>query len=102
MQGLNAFVVAVTSCLGMTYVQDLMPRAPGAATALFFNASRVGSILSGVLSGLLVASVGYRGTFLMCGLLAAGAFVLFADPPWRQLLQRVRRVSVPGEPPRGV
>ncbi|QYD71990.1 sugar efflux transporter [Paraburkholderia edwinii] len=90
MQALSAFVVAVTSCLGMTYIQDLMPSKPGAATALFFNASRVGSILSGVLSGLLVAGIGYRGTFLACGCLAAGAFVLFADPPWARAMRYVR------------
>jgi MFS transporter, SET family, sugar efflux transporter len=90
MQALNAFVVAVTSCLGMTYVQDLMPRSPGAATALFFNASRVGSILSGVLSGLLIAGVGYRGTFLFCGCLALAALILFADPPWRRMTIYVR------------
>lgn len=80
MQMLNAFVVAVTSCLGMTYVQDLMPASPGRATALFFNASRLGSILSGVLSGLLVQAFGYRGTFLFCGVLALCALVLFAVP----------------------
>ncbi|RQH09028.1 sugar efflux transporter [Paraburkholderia dinghuensis] len=78
MQILNAFVVAVTSCLGMTYVQDLMPATPGRATALFFNAARLGSILSGVLSGMLVQAFGYRGTFLFCGLLAVCALVLFA------------------------
>jgi MFS transporter, SET family, sugar efflux transporter len=83
MQAFNAFVVAVTSCLGMTYMQDLMPRSPGAATALFFNASRVGSIMSGVLSGALVAAMGYRGTFLVCGVLTLGAFVLFVNPPFR-------------------
>jgi MFS transporter, SET family, sugar efflux transporter len=80
MQMLNAFVVAVTSCLGMTYVQDLMPDAPGRATALFFNAARLGSILSGVLSGMLVQAFGYRGTFLVCGVLALCALVLFAVP----------------------
>ncbi|MFX1765155.1 sugar efflux transporter [Paraburkholderia sp. A1RI-2L] len=80
MQILNAFVVAVTSCLGMTYVQDLMPESPGRATALFFNASRLGSILSGVLTGLLVQAFGYRGTFLFCGVLALCALVLFAVP----------------------
>jgi MFS transporter, SET family, sugar efflux transporter len=83
MQMLNAFVVAVTSCLGMTYVQDLMPHAPGRATALFFNAARVGSILSGVLSGLLVQAFSYRGTFLFCGLLALCALMLFAVPGYR-------------------
>ncbi|WP_233885185.1 sugar efflux transporter [Paraburkholderia flagellata] len=80
MQILNAFVVAVTSCLGMTFVQDLMPSSPGRATALFFNASRLGSILSGVLSGMLVQAFGYRGTFLFCSLLALCALVLFAVP----------------------
>jgi SET family sugar efflux transporter-like MFS transporter len=90
MQAFNAFVVAVTSCLGMTYMQDLMPRSPGAATALFFNASRVGSILSGVLSGVLVAGLGYRGTFLVCGCLALGALILFADPPWKRMALRMR------------
>ena len=80
MQILNAFVVAVTSCLGMTFVQDLMPSSPGRATALFFNASRLGSILSGVLSGMLVQAFGYRGTFVVCGVLALCALVLFAVP----------------------
>jgi SET family sugar efflux transporter-like MFS transporter len=79
MQALSAFVVAVISCLGMTYIQDLMPHSPGAATALFFNATRVGSILSGVFSGLLMTSAGYRGTFLICGCLASGALFLFVD-----------------------
>ncbi|MCY0386253.1 sugar efflux transporter [Robbsia sp. Bb-Pol-6] len=83
MQALSAFVVAVTSCLGMTYVQDLLPRSPGAATALFFNAARVGSILSGVLSGVLVGALGYRGTFLVYGVLPAVGLWLFLDPPWR-------------------
>jgi MFS transporter, SET family, sugar efflux transporter len=88
MQAFNAFVVSVTSCLGMTYMQDLMPRSPGAATALFFNASRVGSIASGVLSGALVAAMGYRGTFLVCGVLTIGSFVLFVNPPFKMYAQR--------------
>jgi len=80
MQALSAFVVAVTSCLGMTYIQDLQPDSPGASTALFFNAARVGSILSGVLSGVLVGSIGYKGTFLACACLAGVAFWLFSKP----------------------
>ncbi|MDR5782427.1 sugar efflux transporter [Caballeronia sp. LZ065] len=88
MQAFSAFVVSVTSCLGMTYMQDLMPRSPGAATALFFNASRVGSILSGVLSGVLVAALGYRGTFLVCGALTLGAWVLFINPPFADYARR--------------
>jgi len=81
----------VTSCLGMTYVQDLMPRSPGEATALFFNSARVGSILSGMLSGILVATIGYRGTFLFCGVLAAVAWWLFANPEWAFLRRMLPR-----------
>ncbi|HKR45718.1 MAG TPA: sugar efflux transporter [Paraburkholderia sp.] len=93
MQILNAFVVAVTSCLGMTFVQDLMPSSPGRATALFFNAARLGSILSGVLSGVLVQAFGYRGTFLFCSLLALCALVLFAVPgeQYPKMARAVRR-----------
>ncbi|MEM5315250.1 sugar efflux transporter [Paraburkholderia sp. JHI869] len=93
MQILNAFVVAVTSCLGMTFVQDLMPSSPGRATALFFNAARLGSILSGVLSGVLVQAFGYRGTFLFCSALALCALVLFAVPgeQYPKMARAVRR-----------
>jgi SET family sugar efflux transporter-like MFS transporter len=78
LQILPAAVVAVTSCLGMTYIQDLMPGEPGAATALFFNASRVGSILSGVLAGTIVGAFGYRVAFLLCAALAVCAFALLS------------------------
>lgn len=78
LQALPAAVVAITSCLGMTYVQDLMPGETGAATARFFNAWRVGSILSGVLSGMIVGALGYRVAFLLCAALAACAFVLLS------------------------
>lgn len=90
LQVLSAAVVAITSCLGMTYIQDLMPRQPGAATALFFNAARVGSILSGVLSGTIVGTLGYRAAFLMCAALTLCALVLLAAGhlPVRQLLER--------------
>jgi SET family sugar efflux transporter-like MFS transporter len=76
-------------------VQDLMPQSPGRATALFFNAARVGSILSGVLSGLLVQAFSYRGTFLFCGLLALCALVLFAVPGYRypQMWRAVQRFA---------
>lgn len=78
LQVLPAAVVAITSCLGMTYVQDLMPGETGAATALFFNAWRIGSILSGVLSGTVVGAFGYRAAFLICAALAACALALLS------------------------
>ncbi|KKB61810.1 MFS transporter [Robbsia andropogonis] len=92
MQALSAFVVAVTSCLGMVYIQDLMPATPAAATALFFNAARVGSIMSGILSGVMVGTFGYQGTFLGCGVLAFIALWLFLNPSWfKDVLRAWRR-----------
>lgn len=76
LQVLPASVVAITSCLGMTYIQDLMPGETGAATALFFNAWRIGAILSGVLSGMIVGAFGYRIAFWLCAALAGAAFLL--------------------------
>jgi SET family sugar efflux transporter-like MFS transporter len=76
LQVLPAAVVAITSCLGMNYIQDLMPGETGAATALFFNAWRIGAILSGVLSGVIVGAFGYRTAFGLCGALAVSAFLL--------------------------
>ena len=78
LQVMPATVVAITSCLGMTYVQELMPGQTGAATALFFNASRVGSILSGVLSGVIVGAFGYRAAFCLCSALTVCALLLLS------------------------
>ncbi|WP_284894130.1 sugar efflux transporter [Burkholderia sp. lyk4-R2A-23] len=78
LQLLSACVVAITSCLGMTRVCDLMPTRPGTATAMFFSTARVGSIASGVLSGGCVDLFGYRATFAGCCGLALVAFALLA------------------------
>lgn len=53
------------------------------ATTHFFNASRIGSILSGVLSGAVVAAFGYRAAFIACAALARLT--------WKALAKRRRR-----------
>ncbi|MGU7774688.1 sugar efflux transporter [Burkholderia sp. MR1-5-21] len=78
LQLLSACVVAITSCLGMTHVCDLMPTRPGTATAMFFSTARVGSIASGVLSGACIDLFGYRATFAGCCVLALVACALLA------------------------
>ncbi|RQV86533.1 sugar efflux transporter [Burkholderia anthina] len=78
LQLLSACVVAITSCLGMTRVCDLMPTRPGTATAMFFSTARVGSIASGVLSGACVDLFGYRATFAGCCGIALVACALLA------------------------
>lgn len=100
LQVLPAAVIAVTSCLGMTYVQEFMPGETGIATAHFFNASRVGSILSGVLSGTVVAAFGYRAAFMLCAALAACAFVCLSFDAVRPAECARRRSRATDPPPR--
>jgi SET family sugar efflux transporter-like MFS transporter len=76
LQILNAVVVAVTSCLGMSYFQELMPGALARATTLFFNTMRTGSVLAGVASGFVAATWGYRAVFVFCVLLASTASIV--------------------------
>jgi MFS transporter, SET family, sugar efflux transporter len=70
--------LAVVGALGITYVQDLLPRATGRATALFANTLTAGSLISGVLAGATAQALGYRAALLLCGALAALGCVLLA------------------------
>jgi SET family sugar efflux transporter-like MFS transporter len=70
--------IAVVGALGITYVQDLLPRAPGRATALFANTLTTGSLISGILAGATAQALGYRAALLLCGALSAVGCVLLA------------------------
>jgi SET family sugar efflux transporter-like MFS transporter len=71
--------IAVVGALGITYVQDLLPRAPGRATALFANTLTTGSLISGILAGATAQALGYRAALLLCGVLSAVGCVLLAS-----------------------
>jgi SET family sugar efflux transporter-like MFS transporter len=71
--------IAVVGALGITYVQDLLPRAPGRATALFANTLTTGSLISGTLAGATAQALGYRAALLLCGVLSAVGCVLLAS-----------------------
>jgi MFS transporter, SET family, sugar efflux transporter len=70
--------LAVVGALGITYVQDLLPRATGRATALFANTLTTGSLISGILAGATAQALGYRAALLLCGVLSAVGCVLLA------------------------
>jgi len=71
--------LAVAGALGITYVQDLLPRATGRATALFANTLTTGSLISGILAGATAQALGYRAALLLCGALSAVGCVLLAS-----------------------
>jgi MFS transporter, SET family, sugar efflux transporter len=70
--------IAVVGALGITYVQDLLPSAPGRATALFANTFTTGSLIAGILAGATAQALGYRAALLLCGVLSAAGGVLLA------------------------
>jgi SET family sugar efflux transporter-like MFS transporter len=82
-QLLNATSIAAIQGLGVTYVQDLLPRHPGRASSLFTNAFPVGAILAGPVLGV-AQHLGYRAAYGAAAILALAGFVLLlANAPAR-------------------
>jgi SET family sugar efflux transporter-like MFS transporter len=77
-QFLHAVFIAAISGLGITYMQNMLPRHPGRATTLFTNSFPLGAMLAGPLFGL-AQHFGYRLAYWLCiGLCVAGLVLLTA------------------------
>lgn len=59
LQIFNALFIGIVAAIGMLYFQDLMPGRPGTATTMFTNSVLMGTILAGVLQGLLAEKIGH-------------------------------------------
>jgi SET family sugar efflux transporter-like MFS transporter len=68
-----ASAVALLQGLGVSYIQEMLPRHPGRASTLFTNAYPAGAMLAGPILGV-VQHVGYRASYLIAACLAAIAF----------------------------
>jgi SET family sugar efflux transporter-like MFS transporter len=81
-QVFNASAVALLQGLGVSYVQDLLPRHPGRASTLFTNAFPAGAVLAGPILGV-AQHLGYRVAYLTGAALAVLALTLLvtARPP---------------------
>ena len=81
-QVFNASAIALLQGLGVTYVQDMLPRQPGRASTLFSNAFPIGAMLAGPVLGA-AQHFGYRAAYLAGTVLAvvALALLLLARPP---------------------
>jgi SET family sugar efflux transporter-like MFS transporter len=66
LQLLNAAAVAVTTSLAIPFFQDLVPRQPGAATNLYSNALKAGSVLGFGVFGVLAGYLGNTRLFWAC------------------------------------
>jgi MFS transporter, SET family, sugar efflux transporter len=68
-----ACTVAVVQGLGVSYVQEMLPRHPGRASTLFTNAFPAGQMMAGPILGV-AQHVGYRAAYLSAAGLALTAF----------------------------
>lgn len=82
-QAARGVAIAVVGAAGIRFFQEALAPATGRATTLFANATTAGSLVAGVLAGLAVRFVGYRGALALCGglaLLATALFVTGSSP----------------------
>jgi SET family sugar efflux transporter-like MFS transporter len=87
-QIVNALFIASVSGLGITYLQDMLPRHPGRATTLFTNTFPIGAVLAGPLFGL-AQHFGFRLAYGIGAVLcAAGLLLLFVVPPQPRIDRR--------------
>jgi SET family sugar efflux transporter-like MFS transporter len=76
-QLLNAMSIAAIQGLGVSYVQDLLPRDPGKASALYSNSFAAGLILSGPMIAA-AETIGYRSAYLLAAGISLLGFTLIA------------------------
>jgi len=74
-QLLNALFIAAISGLGISYMQNMLPRHPGRATTLFTNTFPLGAMLAGPLFGL-GQHFGYRLAYWLCAALCVAGLLL--------------------------
>jgi SET family sugar efflux transporter-like MFS transporter len=77
-QVVRGVAISVVGALGITYFQDLRPDGAGRATTLVANTTTAGSLVAGLVAGATAQAFGYRAALLLCGILAASSWLLFA------------------------
>jgi SET family sugar efflux transporter-like MFS transporter len=95
LQVLVAGFIACIGGLGISYFQELMPRAPGRATTMYTNAMRVAAMAAGLLFGPVIL-LGYRLAYVVAALCCAVGVVILILTPVRS-----RRAPVASEPADG-
>lgn len=76
LQVLNAWFIAVVTGVGLTFFQELIPRA-GLASGLYTNTRRVGSVVSGGVIALgALTTFEYQAVFVVCAVLVVVAIAV--------------------------
>ena len=79
-QLLRAIGIGLVTCVGISYMQDLMPGRIGTAAALYSNTGQVGAMLAGLAAGGWADLFGFRSMFFACAALTGlGLAFLIVD-----------------------
>ena len=76
LQLLNGVFVAVTACLGMLLIQDLMKKEMGLATTLFSSAQQISMLVGSLSVGIIAQFFSFYAVYIACVLMLIISFAL--------------------------
>jgi SET family sugar efflux transporter-like MFS transporter len=76
LQIFNGIFIAVTACLGMLFIQDIMKTQMGLATTLFTSAQQVSMLVGSLSVGLVAQFFSYYAVFVVCFIVVFLALLL--------------------------
>lgn len=92
-----AVFIAIIMSIGMSYFQEFMPESPGAATTLYSNTNRVGSMAGSLLGGVIAQIWGFQVVYWVCAGLAAVSYLFLLRPGFvRRLEAQTLTANNPG------
>ncbi len=77
-QILRAVGIGFVGCIGISYLQDLMPNRVGAASVLFANTNQVGQLLAGLAAGAWAQAYDYHSLFWLCAIASVAGLACLA------------------------
>jgi MFS transporter, SET family, sugar efflux transporter len=97
-QVLRAAGIGLIGYQGISYIQALMPNQVGIASALFFNTTNAGFLLSSLTAGAWAQAFGYRSMFIACAVLSGlGLLLFYFQPANRCIGEAPERRAVNGD-----
>lgn len=74
----RAVGIGLVSCVGISFLQNLMPNRFGAAAVLFSNTSQIGQVLAGLAAGAWADAYDYHSLFWVCALTSLAGLACLA------------------------
>ncbi|GEO25972.1 putative sugar efflux transporter [Alicyclobacillus acidoterrestris] len=89
-----AVFISISVSIGMSYMQDFMPDAPGSATTLYSNTNNIGSMAGSLIGGAIAQAFGFRALYVFCAALGAISYFLLLrrrTEQSREVVEHVKR-----------